>query len=211
MALRVRDNGAYAVNNKTAGARVAFRDRGRVQGSGLSGFPEGEGVADVLELRAVREPVDGEDIEADGNAGAVARRKLREVSGRQAAELALLGGVDLGFSGKEIARRAGLHFEDNERIAVPGDEIEVASDASGDPAARDDCVALRAEMKESIVLAKFAGEKMRGFGAFAGTGGAGSGTAVAERAQTKKGAAFESHKACADVLSEAEEAHGPML
>ena len=86
-------------------------------------------VADVFELGLIGQQIDGQDVEADGNAAAVARGQLPKPRCGQFAELPLLGGVDGGFGGEEIARGAGLHFEDDERVAVPGDEVEIAADA----------------------------------------------------------------------------------
>ena len=91
------------------------------------------------------ELVDGEDVEADGDAGAGGGGELAEVGGGHLAEDSLLVGVDGGLGWGEGCFAggggAGFDFEDDEGGAVPGDEVEVAGEAFGAPAAGDDGVA----------------------------------------------------------------------
>lgn len=169
-----------------------------------SGGAEGEGVADVLEVGGIGEQVDGEDVKAHGQAGAMASGELREPGGGHAAELALLGGVDLGFGGEEIAGGAGLDLDDDERVAVEGDEVEIAANARGDPAASHDGVAERTEMEEGVVFPALSGKKMAGLGTLVAPGGTRSEAAIGKGAQAEEDAAFEREKGAA----EAEEAHG---
>jgi hypothetical protein len=143
----------------------------------------------VLEVGSLGEEIDGEDVKAYGDAGAVAGGELREEGGGEAAELALLGGVDLGCGGKEVAGGAGFDFEDDESVGVPGDEVEVAANAGGDPAARDDGVAERAEMEEGEVFAALAGEEMLRSRALVAAESAGGEAAIGERAEAEEGAA----------------------
>jgi hypothetical protein len=125
----------------------------------------------------------------------VSQRKLGQIRGGQAAKLALLGGVDLGLGRKEVACGTGFHLDDYDGVSVPGDEVEIAADAIGDPAAGHNGVAECAELKKGEILAAFAGEEMRRFRPLAGAGGAIRQTAVAERAQAKVGAPLEGQEA----------------
>lgn len=159
-----------------------------------SGGAEGEGVADVLEVGGIGEQVDGEDVKAHGQAGAMASGELREPGGGHAAELALLGGVDLGFGGEEIAGGAGFDFEDDERVAVPGDEVEVSAHTGRNPAAGDDGVSEGTQVEEGVVFAEFADEEMAGFRWFTEAMGAAGDAAVGEGAKPEIEAAFESKK-----------------
>jgi hypothetical protein len=127
-----------------------------------SGFGTWEGVAEVLEFGARGEEVDGEDIEAERDRDADGLGELAEVGGGHFAKHLLLVGVDGGVGGGEIARGARLDFEDDEGWAVPGDEVEVAGDARGAPAAAHDGVAEGAEMEEGGVFATFADEEVGG-------------------------------------------------
>jgi hypothetical protein len=167
----------------------------------------------VFELGMFAEEVDGEDVETHGHAGAMAGGELREEGGGHAAELALLGGVDLDFGGEEVAGGAGFDLEDDEGVTVPGDEVEVAAEAGGHPAARDDGIAERAEMEEGIVFAELAGEEVRRGGALVAAESAGGLAAAGERAETQEGAALYSEKASEKggekAVAEAEGAHGP--
>jgi len=83
----------------------------------------------VFELLPGREQVDRKNVETDRDAVSVALGKLTDVGGGHAAERLLLVGVDLGFGGGQIVSGAGFDLEDDQGIAVPGDKIEVASEA----------------------------------------------------------------------------------
>lgn len=161
----------------------------------------------MLELRMVGEEVDGEDVEANGNTPAMACGSLGEIGRRQAAQLALFGRVDLGLGREEVAGGAGLDLEDHEGVPIPGDEIEIAANASGDPAAGDNGIAERAEIKEGVVFAEFAGKKVRRSGAVAPAERAEGVTTVGQRTQTEVGSMFEREK----TTAQAKEAHGPGL
>jgi len=115
----------------------------------------------VVEFGGGGEEVDGEDIEAEGDRHADGFGELPEVGGGHFAEHLLLVWVDCGVRGSEVAGGAGLDFEDDEGGAVPCDEVEVAGDAGGAPAAGDDGVAEGAEVEESCVFATLAREEVR--------------------------------------------------
>ena len=149
-----------------------------VQGSG---FGTGEGVGEMVEFGAGGEEIDGEDVEAEGDRDADGLGELAEVGGGHLVEHLLLVGVDGGVSGSEIAGGAGLDFEDDEGGAVPRDEVEVAGDAGGAPAAGDDGVAEGAEVEEGGVFTTFSGEEVVGERGFS----------VGEGAQGGVGAGFE--------------------
>jgi CTP synthase len=118
--------------------------------------------------RARGREIDGEDIETEGDGGSMGFREAAEIGGSHAAEHVLLVGVDVGFGGGEGVGAggggAGFDLEEDEGVAVPGDEIEVAGQAAGAPAAGDDGVAETAEVEEGGVFAAGAGEQVRGGG-----------------------------------------------
>ena len=113
-------------------------------------------------------------------------RETAEVGGGHLAEdVAACGGRRRSRRGRRRLRGrggAGLDFEDDEGGAVPGDEVEVAGEALGAPAAGDDGVAEAAEVEEGGVFAALAGEEVGGLGAVAvGAGAEGSVDAAFER------------------------------
>jgi hypothetical protein len=127
-----------------------------------------EGIADMVELGVVGVQVDGQDIEANVDRRAVGFRQEIEVGSRHLAEVVLLGAVDGGFGWGEgllAGGGEGLNLEDDERGAVPGDEIEVSGQAAGTPATGDDGVAKAAEIEEGDIFTPLAGEQVLGFGA----------------------------------------------
>ena len=127
-----------------------------------SRFGTGKGVAEELEFGAVGKEIDGENIKAQRDGGAIGLGELAEVGGGHFAEHLLLMEIDRRFGRGQAVRCARLDFEDNERGTVPGDEVEVAGNAGRAPAARDDGVAEGAKMKESSVFAALAGKEMLG-------------------------------------------------
>ena len=135
----------------------------------------------MFELGGGGQEVDREDVEADGDAVAVGLGELAEVGGSHAAEGLLLVGIDLGFCGGKVACGAGFDLEEDEGVAIPGGEVEVAAEAVGTPAASDDGVAEGAEVEEGGVFALFAGEEVPGL----------PGVAVGKAVESGVGAAFE--------------------
>jgi len=158
-----------------------------------------EGVGEVLELDfcwagVCWQEIDGEDVETDGDGGAMGLGQAAQIGGGHAAELVLLVAVDLGFGRSDVMRGAGFDLEDDQGGAVPGDEVEVAGEAAGAPAAGDDGVAKRAQMEEGGGFSALAGEEMERFGANGGIGvaiGAAVGFAVGAGAEGGVEAAFE--------------------
>jgi len=138
----------------------------------------------VLELGASGQDIDRENVEADGNTVAMAFGKLPKVGGRHAAQDFLLVGVDLGLCRSHVTGSAGLDFEENEGVAVPGGKIEIATESFRAPAAGDDGVAESAQMEKSGVFTLFAGEEVRGLAGFA----------VREALERGVGAAFETQR-----------------
>ena len=128
------------------------------------GLGEREGIADVVEFGAGWKLVDGENVEADGDAVASGGGKLAEVGGGHLAQNMLLMGVDSGLGwrkGRFPGRGcAGFDFKDDEGGAVPGDEVEVTGEALGAPAAGDDRVAQAAKMEVRGVFSALAGEQV---------------------------------------------------
>jgi len=122
----------------------------------------------MLELDAAGQQVDGENIETYGDAGAMTLRDLAQISGGHLAEQALLVGVDLGFSRGAVAGGAGFDLEKDQRIAVPGHQVEVAGEALRAPAACNNRVSEGAEMEEGFLLTALASDEMRRLGAVGG-------------------------------------------
>ena len=133
-----------------------------------------------------REQVDRKNVETDWNAVSVALGKLPEVGGGHAAERFLFVWVDLGFSGRQIVGGAGFDLKDDEGIAVPGDKIEVSSEAFRAPAAGDDGVAEAAEVEKRGIFSAFTGEEMGWFGGFS----------VGKALESGVGAAFQRKCKC---------------
>ena len=80
-------------------------------------------------------------------------RKAAEVGGGHAAEHLALLPVDGGFGGVEgVLCGAGFDFHKAERVAFPGDEVEVAAEAAGGPLAGDDGEAEGAEEEKGFEL-----------------------------------------------------------
>jgi hypothetical protein len=120
-----------------------------------------EGVGKVLEFRwAFGIEVDAEDVEAKRDATAIGLGELAEIGSGHSAEDATLGFVDLGFGGSEVAGSSGFDFEDDQRVAIPGYEVEVAREPLGAPAAGSDGVAEGSEVEEGCVFAAFSGEEV---------------------------------------------------
>jgi len=123
----------------------------------------------VFELDAGAEEVDGEQVEADGDALAVLAGELAEPGVGHEPELALLGAVDRGFGGGEVAGGASLDFENDEGGTVPGEEVDITAEFGGGPALGDDGETEAAEVEERSLLTAEAGDevgrKARGRGA----------------------------------------------
>jgi len=155
-----------------------------------------KGVADVVEFGGRGEQIDGEDIKADGDGGAVGFGQEIEVGGGHLAEHVLLGAVDGGFGWGEgliAGGGEGFDLEDDQGGAVPGDEVEVAGQAARAPATGDDGVAETAEMEEGRVFATLTGEEMWGLGLDSGVrvaGGEQGGSAIGAGAEGGVKAAF---------------------
>jgi len=120
-----------------------------------------KGVGEMLEFGGGGQDIDGEDVKAEGDIVAVGFGELAEVGGGHEAKLALLVGVDSRFSWGHVMSGAGFDFEEDEGVAVPGDEVEVGGKALGAPAAGDDGIAEVAEVEEGSVFAALAGEEVR--------------------------------------------------
>jgi hypothetical protein len=105
--------------------------------------------------------IDGDYVEAQFCFSRVGW-EAAEIGAGEGAKSALLVGVDchLGWAG--IAACAGFDFYDAERGAVPADEVDVAAEPGGTPAASDDCVSVAAEMEEGFALAGGAGFEVGG-------------------------------------------------
>jgi hypothetical protein len=116
--------------------------------------------------RARGREIDGEDIETEGDGGSVGFREAAEIGGSHAPEHVLLVRVDVGFGGGEGVGAggggAGFDLEEDKDVAVPGDEVEVAGEAAGAPAAGDDGVAEGTKVEEGGVFTAGAGEQVRG-------------------------------------------------
>ena len=89
-------------------------------------------------------------------------RKATKIGAGQEAQCALLVGVDGHLGGEGVAVGAGFDFDDAESAAVPGDEVDVASEPGGAPAAGDDDVSVATEMEEGFALAGRASFEMGG-------------------------------------------------
>jgi len=123
-------------------------------------------VGEMLELHAAGQQVDGKHIKTHWNTGAMALRNLAQISCGHLAEQALLVGVDLGFGRGTVAGGAGFYLEKDQRVAIPGDQVEVAGEALRAPAAADNGVAEPSQMEEGFLLAALADNEMRRLGAF---------------------------------------------
>jgi hypothetical protein len=87
-------------------------------------------------------------------------RELAEPGLGHQTKLALLVLVYRSFSRGEIAGGAGFDLEDNERGAVPGDEVEVAAEFGAGPALGDDGETEAAEMEERTLFAAETGDEV---------------------------------------------------
>jgi hypothetical protein len=106
----------------------------------------------MLEIRRlIALEVNGEDVKADGE---VAGRKLTHVMPGETAEDAALVRVDSYVCGRYGARRAGLHFNEAERIPFPGNDVEIAGGAGGAPSAGDYNVAAAHQPEKCGALAQ---------------------------------------------------------
>src|ERR1700722_17411965 len=93
---------AYAAVRSGADAQgQPAREGGRAGGGLGSRASERKGRANLLELDAGRKLIDGENVEADGDAGARGGGKLAEVGRGHFAEDLLLVGVDGGLGWRQ--------------------------------------------------------------------------------------------------------------
>jgi hypothetical protein len=129
----------------------------------------------VLELGSGGEEIDGEDVETKRDTGAPGIGDLVEVRTGHLAEHDLLVVVDLNLGGDKVAYGSGFDLEEDEGVAVPGDEVEVSRKPRRAPAAGDDRVTKAAEVEIGGVFATLAGDEVRRERRFAVGEGAESG------------------------------------
>ena len=89
----------------------------------------------MLELDAAGQQINRQHIKAQRNRLSITLGNLAEVGRGHLAEQALFVGVDLRFGRSAVARGAGFDLKEDQRVAIPGNEIEVAGEAFGAPAA----------------------------------------------------------------------------
>src|ERR1700685_2906593 len=118
---------------------------------------QAEGVWKQVKLGCICDRVDGDYVEADGDGGARPLGEGAEVGAGEAAQHAALVFIDRGFGGGQVAGGAGLHLDEAEMLAVPGDEVDVSAEAGAGPALGDDDVTAAAEFEEGGALAEQAG------------------------------------------------------
>src|SRR5579875_2205726 len=82
--------------------------------------------------------------------------------------------------------RTCFHLEDDERVAIPGNEVKVAAQPRGVPAAGYNRVPERPKVKPGEVLAALPGEQMRRFGVATMTFGICGGAPIRHGAQTQE-------------------------
>src|ERR1700735_5572989 len=104
----------------------------------------------MLERRAAGKQIDGEDTKTERDGRAMALGNLAKGSCGHFTKLALLVGVDLRFRRGAVAGSAGFDLEKDQRIAIPGDKVEVTGEALRAPATGDDGVAQSAQVEEGF-------------------------------------------------------------
>lgn len=135
----------------------------------------GEGTGEEFDLClggdiAVRQ-INGDDIKSHRR---ILPRCFREPfakdAGHRSQHLLLLL-VDRKFGWHDIAVRAGLHLDEAERVAVPGDEIHIAWDLRRFPPSRYDDIPMTSKVEEGFFLtAKTSSEVRRDGGSSSESG-----------------------------------------
>jgi hypothetical protein len=131
-------------------------NRGRRRLVAFPAFVPTEGVLKVDEFSwTAGDQVNADDVET--HRGALGERELPEILGGETAQGVALVAVDGGFGGSHVPGSAGLHFDETEQGALPGDEIDVAGAAAGRPAPGNDDVLFATEEEKGRVFTLDAG------------------------------------------------------